>query len=82
MESVLLRASEVEESARAALAAGPYRRLRELRVQATGQGIVVDGTVASYYHKQLAQELLRELALSMGTRVVNRVEVDGEFPSD
>jgi len=82
MESVLIaKAIEIEDAARTALATSPYRHIRDLRVQVTDQGIFLDGAVASYYHKQLAQELLRELALSVDLRVVNRIVVNGEYVS-
>jgi hypothetical protein len=83
MQSDLISSiGELEEAARTTLSSSAYRQIRELRVRATAAGLIVEGKVHSFYHKQLAQELLREQAVANGMRVVNRVEVDGEFGSD
>jgi hypothetical protein len=59
--------------ARSALQTSPIFALRELAVEQTGQQLYVSGTVSTFYHKQLAQEVVR--SVSDGMRVVNRVEV-------
>lgn len=59
--------------ARAALQRSNVRELRHLTARDDGDHIGLHGRVDSYYHKQLAQELVRnELD---GVEVVNHVEV-------
>jgi hypothetical protein len=36
-------------------------RLREFRISASGEGLVLDGTAPSFYVKQLAQHAVRRL---------------------
>jgi len=52
----------------------PVGPLRRLRVEEAGDEVVLSGTLASFYHKQLAQEAL--LPLLGGRRLLNRVEVE------
>jgi hypothetical protein len=47
--------------------------LRALNVERSGERLVIQGRVKSFYHKQLAQETVR--AVSGGLPVVNSVEV-------
>ena len=47
------------EQAQSALDQSPIRVLREIRVDNQGDSIVLFGRVASFYQKQLAQELVR-----------------------
>jgi hypothetical protein len=47
--------------------------LQGLNVEQSGEHLVIRGRVRSFYHKQLAQELVR--SVSGGLRVVNSVEV-------
>ena len=63
----------VLEQARRALARSRIYVLRRLDVSAEGDAIVLQGRVDSYYHKQLAQELVR-MAVD-GTEVVNEISV-------
>ena len=56
-----------------ALAATGMPALRRVAVEETESSVVLSGTVASYYLKQLAQEAVRGLC---GPRsLVNRIEV-------
>ncbi len=64
---------EIHIRAQQALAASPIYALRELRVQAVGDGLVLSGLVSSFYHKQLAQEVVRTVA--EGLTVTNSVHV-------
>jgi hypothetical protein len=73
--------SEIDAAAERALRASPYPAIRDLNVTASTDGIQVSGTIRSYYHKQLAQELLREVALSNGLRIHNSVNVLDETES-
>ncbi len=51
----------------------PVGPLRRLSVEEAGNEVVLTGTLASFYHKQLAQEAL--LPHLGGRRLLNRVEV-------
>jgi osmotically-inducible protein OsmY len=52
----------LEERVHSALKLSPHLTVRKLRCEAgTGGRIVLKGTVGSYYHKQMAQEMLRRL---------------------
>ena len=59
--------------AESALRASPILALRELAVELADQQLLLSGTVTCFYHKQLAQEVVRSVA--DGMRVVNRVKV-------
>jgi hypothetical protein len=65
--------TDVLEQALAALAHSRIYVLRRLEVLADGEAIVLQGHVDSYYHKQLAQELVR-MAVD-GTDVINEISV-------
>lgn len=47
--------------AQKALENSPIYELRELRVEHDNGTLAISGTVSSFYHKQLAQELVRSL---------------------
>lgn len=63
----------VEERAQGALLESPIYDLRDLRVENVAGVLWINGSVSSYYHKQLAQEVVR--AVAIGNEVVNAVEV-------
>lgn len=65
--------TDVVEQARARLSSSRIYVLRQLEVLSDGDAIVLRGNVDSYYHKQLAQELVR-MAVD-GTEVVNAISV-------
>ena len=48
--------------------------LRHLEVEEAEDAIIISGRVSSYYHKQLAQELIR--GLCDGVELRNTVDVD------
>jgi hypothetical protein len=73
MEHLLL---EMQPKAQQALASSPVAVLRTLRVDQAPQGLVITGRVASFYHKQLAQEAVR--CVCEGVPIVNRVDVDAQ----
>ncbi len=52
----------------------PISELRELQVVEHGECLLISGRVRSFYHKQLAQEMVRQSA--PGWLVLNRVDVD------
>ncbi len=72
---------DVKARAEAALAQSPILALRELAVRQDGEALLLSGQVDSFYHKQLAQELIRAIADDCRCDVVNSVDVDyqGEF---
>lgn len=59
--------------ARTALASSSIYVLRKLQIECDGEGLVMRGRVDSYYHKQLAQELVK--AAIDGSEVVNALQV-------
>jgi hypothetical protein len=62
--------------AQAALHASPFFDLRELTVEENdGNRLILRGMVSSFYHKQLAQEVVLVLAKAQSYRVVNSIEV-------
>ena len=67
-------AHEIEHRAQDALSRSPIHALRSLRVEQQGDSLVIQGRLSTFYHKQLAQELVR--AVSNDCRVVNSIEVD------
>jgi hypothetical protein len=69
----LLSAKDVRQRAQEALAASPVYALRELQVSQDGDLLLIEGLVSSFYHKQLAQEVVRHAA--EGVEVVNSIRV-------
>ena len=68
-----LMASDVRTQAQSALAESPIAALHDLQVDDDGDRLVISGRVHSFYHKQLAQEVVRSIAPDV--LVVNRVDV-------
>ena len=58
----------------AALRRSPYFARRTVRVETESGRVVLRGTVGSYYHKQMAQEILRRV--DGVDRIDNHLEVD------
>lgn len=65
--------SDVADAALAVLAESSISELRFLRVDEQENEIRLSGQVRSYYHKQIAQETIRNVAA--GRQVVNEVSV-------
>lgn len=59
--------------ARTALAQSSIYVLRKLHIDQDGESLIMRGRVDSYYHKQLAQELVK--AAVMGVEVINALQV-------
>lgn len=59
--------------AQMALADSPVFALRLLRVEGSGQTLHLHGRVNSFYHKQLAQEVVRSVA--SGVELINTIDV-------
>jgi osmotically-inducible protein OsmY len=65
--------ADIEGRVQSALAASPIAALRELRVERHGLSLRLHGSVGSYYHKQIAQEVARSAAGHF--EVINSVSV-------
>ena len=66
-------AKDVQPRAQRALTASPIFALREVRVEQKNDALLISGLVSSFYHKQLAQEVVR--AVAEGIAVVNSIHV-------
>ena len=73
MTSVLDREVGAEARARRALEASSFPALRGLRVEMDGEQLVLRGRLASFYFKQVAQEVVRNAARD--AVVVNEIDV-------
>ena len=67
---------EVQPRAQAALRNSPVYELRDLEVRQRDDALQIFGCVSSFYHKQLAQEVVRSVCT--GIKVVNSIEVKFE----
>ena len=65
--------SDLAAPAKAALSSSRIFDLRRLNVEQDGDCVILRGRVDSFYHKQLAQELVR-VAVE-GTEVINAISV-------
>lgn len=72
--TITLSPTEVQSRAQRALESSPVYGLRNLHVGCEQESLVITGRVSSFYHKQLAQEIV--LAIAAGTRIVNHVRVE------
>jgi len=68
------RLSELLPLAQSALSESPIFDLRDLLVEEGDEGLVLRGSVASFYHKQMAQELVRAV-VGRDIDVVNSIDV-------
>ncbi len=68
-----LVARPAQPKAQHALSESPIYELRDLQVEVTDDGLLISGTVDSFYHKQLAQEAVR--AAVGQVPMVNRIFV-------
>lgn len=73
MTGAMLVGDDVEILAQTALGASSIPALRQLQVERDGDSLVLSGRVATFYFKQLAQEIVRGSA--RGMTVVNQIEV-------
>lgn len=64
----------VDHPAQAALASSSVFELRDLRVCCEGEQVLISGSVQCFYHKQLAQETVRQHAPHL--RLINQVSVE------
>ena len=70
-------ADDVQSRAQQALQSSPLPALRGVEVLQLGEHIFISGRVPSFYLKQQAQELIRDVC--DGHRVVNAIEVESQF---
>ena len=66
--------NDVRPRAQTALTSSPIYELRDLEVEQREGILVICGTVSSFYHKQLAQEVVRSVCKD--TEVVNAIRVE------
>ncbi len=66
--------SEARPLAQSALSDSPIFDLRDLVVEEGEDALVLRGSVSSFYHKQMAQELVRAVA-GREVDVVNSIDV-------
>lgn len=69
-----LLSEDVCSRAQSALNSSPIYLLRQLTVEETGDALLLSGRVDSFYHKQLAQEVVRSVCDDI--RVINSVAVE------
>jgi hypothetical protein len=68
-----LASHEVQPRAQAALANSPFYELHELQVENREGALMISGAVSSFYHKQLAQEVVRSVCKEI--EVINTINV-------
>jgi hypothetical protein len=68
-------AKQVQPRAQSALAGSPIYELRDLRVEQQGEALLICGVVSSFYHKQLAQEVVRAVCQDVEVELVNSIQV-------
>ncbi|MCC6125941.1 MAG: BON domain-containing protein [Pirellulales bacterium] len=76
----ILSPNDVQPRAQAALTNSPFYELHELQVEHRGGALTISGTVTSFYHKQLAQEVVRSVCKEI--EVVNTIHVVPEELSE
>jgi hypothetical protein len=74
----VIAVDDVQPRAQAALTSSPFYELRELQVELRENTLQISGSVSSFYHKQLAQEVVRSVCTDVA--IVNSISV--EFESD
>ena len=65
--------NDVRPRAQTALAGSPIYELRDLQVEQHEGALLISGVVTSFYHKQLAQEVVRSVC--QGFEVNNSINV-------
>jgi len=68
-----ISAQDVQSRAQTALAKSPFYELREVQVEQRDQMLLLSGAVSTFYHKQLAQEVVRSVC--QGVEVINSIRV-------
>jgi hypothetical protein len=65
--------TDAQPRAQAALAKSPFFELHDLQVEDRNGALMISGSVSSFYHKQLAQEVVRSVCREI--EVVNTIDV-------
>jgi hypothetical protein len=65
----------LQPRAQTALGNSPVGELRDLRVENRDGALVISGAVSSFYHKQLAQEVVRAVCKDCEVELVNLIRV-------
>jgi hypothetical protein len=76
----IISPNDVQPRAQAALANSPFYELHELQVEDREGALMISGNVTSFYHKQLAQEVVRSVCKEIG--VINSIRVVSEEISE
>lgn len=76
----VLASNDVQPRAQAALSNSPFYELRELRVEQRDGALLISGCVSSFYHKQLAQEVVRSVCSD--TELINSIQVEAESSAE
>ena len=63
-----------EQQAREALAHSPIYSHHKLNVELAGDALILQGRVESFYYKQMAQEVVRNIC--RGMQLINEIAVD------
>jgi osmotically-inducible protein OsmY len=71
---------ETQPRAQAALANSPFYELRDLQVEQRDGTLCISGCVSSFYHKQIAQEVVRSVCA--GAEVINSIRVESLEDND
>ena len=66
--------NEMRPRAQTALDSSPIQELRNLQVEQREETLLISGAVSSFYHKQLAQEVVRSVC--KGIEVINSIRVE------
>ena len=72
--AVILSAHDVQPRVQEALASSHFYELRELAVESREDVLVLSGSVSSFFHKQLAQEVVRSLCEDI--ELLNAIRVE------
>jgi hypothetical protein len=72
----ILSSNDVQPRAQAALTNSPFYELHDLQVEDREGVLMISGAVTSFYHKQLAQEVVRSVCKEI--EVVNSINVISE----
>ena len=73
-------ATDFCRQAQQALTASPIHAMHELRIERENDTMILSGRVDTFYHKQLAQEIVR--AVIHGQPLVNSIRVNYEIARD
>jgi hypothetical protein len=69
----------VAEQALQQLAGSHFTSIREVAVDTCNAELHLRGRVPYFYYKQLAQEMVRDLASKSGLTIVNQIEVTADY---